>query len=175
MLTIRLARVGRTNLPAYRLVVQEKTRSPRSRVVEILGSYDPKSEPSKIVADKARLDYWLSVGAQPSVPAAELLIKQDLLKVEQAPDLKRERARREHARKRLSERRTWKEQVVKLKKERAEAKQKAQGKPAEAAPAEKPAEVKPAEAPAVPAEKPAAPAEKPAATPAPEKKEEPKQ
>lgn len=134
MLTIRLARVGRTNLPAYRLVVQEKTRSPHSRVVEILGSYDPTSEPSKVVADKARLDYWLSVGARPSVSAAELLLKQDLLKIEQAPDLKRERARREHARKRVSERRAWQEQVTKLKKERAEAKQKTQSKPVDKQP-----------------------------------------
>lgn len=138
MLSIRLARVGRTNLPSYRLVVQEKTRSPHSRVIEILGSYDPKSEPSKVVAKKERLDYWLSVGATPTVSAAELLIKQDLIKVEQAPAVKRERARRDSARKRMTEKRSWKEQVDKLKKERADKKQKAQGKTEE-----KPTEAKP--------------------------------
>ena len=128
MLSIRLARVGRTNLPSYRLVVQERTRSPHSKVVEILGSYDPKAEPAKIVANKERLDYWLKVGAQPTVPAAEILIKQDLLRLEQAPALKHERARREQSKKRFLQRRDWKEKVAKLKKERAEAKQKAQGK-----------------------------------------------
>lgn len=147
MLSIRLSRVGRTNLPTYRLVVQERTRAPKSRVVEILGNYDPKSEPSKVVADKARLDYWLSVGAQPTVSAAELLIKQDLLTVEQAPELKRERVRREQARKRQAGKRDWKDKVAKLKAERADAKQKAQGKKEEAAaaPAAPAAEAKPEE------------------------------
>jgi small subunit ribosomal protein S16 len=147
MLSIRLSRVGRTNLPTYRLVVQERTRAPQSRVVEILGSYDPKSEPSKVVADKARLDYWLSVGAQPTVTAAELLIKQDLLKLEQAPALKHERARRDGARKRMGAKRDWKDKVTKLKAERADAKQKAQGKGKEEEAAAPAAEAPKAEAP----------------------------
>ena len=99
MLSIRLARVGRVNLPTYRIVVQEKTSAPVSRAVEIIGSFDPKLEPAKVEIDKERLDHWLKVGARPSLSLAELLIKQDLLKVEQAPEVTHERERREAAKK----------------------------------------------------------------------------
>ncbi len=143
MLSIRLARVGRKNWPSYRLVVQEKTRSPHSHVVEILGSYDPKSNPSKVVTNKERLDHWMKIGATPTISAAELLVKQDLIKLEQVPQLAHERARREAARKTQQGKRAWKEQVAKDIKKRHEAKQKAQAKPPEAAKAAETA--KPAE------------------------------
>jgi small subunit ribosomal protein S16 len=123
MLSIRLARVGRANWPAYRLVVQERTRAPRSKVVEILGSYDPKSEPAKVVVNKERVDHWIKAGARPTVSAAELLIKQDLLKLEQVPEVAHERKRRDDARKRVGTKRAWKEQVAKEIKKRNEAKQ----------------------------------------------------
>lgn len=154
MLSIRLARVGRKNWPSYRIVVQEKTRSPHSKVVEILGSYDPKSEPPKVVTNKDRIDHWMKAGATPTISAAELLVKQDLVKLERVPQLAHERARREAARKTQQEKRAWKEKVAKDIKKRNEAKQKAQAKPAEAV---KPAVAennKPAEA-SKPAEKPA--------------------
>lgn len=130
MLSIRLARVGRVNLPAYRIVVQEKTQAPQSKAVEIIGSYDPKAEPAKVVADKERLDYWLKAGAQPTLSLAELLIKQDLLKVEQAPIVQLERTRREASKKRMADKQAHKDQVAKDIKARNEAKQKAQEKPA---------------------------------------------
>jgi len=156
MLSIRLARVGRVNLPSYRIVVQEKTRAPISKVVEIIGSYDPKVEPAKVVANKERLDHWIKAGARPTISAAELLIKQDLLKLEQVPEVQHERARREASKKRIAEKRAWKEKVAKEIKARNEAKAapKKEEPKAEAKPAEAPkAEAKPAEK---PAEKPAA-------------------
>ena len=151
MLSIRLARMGRKNWPSYRLVVQEKTRAPQSKVVEILGSYDPKSEPASVTANKERLDYWLKAGARPTISAAELLVKQDLLKLEQVPELRHERDRREAARKHQQEKHAWKEQVAKEIKKRHEAKQgsqKAETKPTEPSPAGAPTaaeEPKPAE------------------------------
>jgi len=137
MLSIRLARVGRVNWPAYRVVVQEKTRAPRSKVIEILGQYDPKLEPAKFEVKKERLDYWMSVGARPTVSAAELLVKQDLLKLEQVPELQHERDIREASKKRATAKKAHKAQVEKDKKKRAEAKAKASAKPA------KPTEDKP--------------------------------
>jgi small subunit ribosomal protein S16 len=150
MLSIRLARVGRTNLPSYRIVVQEKTQAPQSKVVEIIGSYDPKAEPAKVIAKKERLDHWMKAGARPTLSVAALLIKQDLIKIEQVPELQHERTRRDAAKKRVAEKRAHKESVAKEIKKRNEAKQKAAATPAapakpEAA-AEKPAEAaKPAE------------------------------
>ncbi len=127
MLSIRLARVGRVNLPAFRVVVQEKTRSPRSKVVEILGQYDPKTEPAKITIDQERLNHWISVGARPTIAVADILVKQDLLKLEQVPQLQHERARREASKKRVSDKKDWQAKVVKEKKKRAEAKAKSSG------------------------------------------------
>ncbi|MFO0704970.1 MAG: 30S ribosomal protein S16 [Candidatus Andersenbacteria bacterium] len=148
MLSIRLARVGRVNLPSYRIVVQEKTRSPHSKVVEIIGSYDPKVEPAKLITKKERLDHWLKAGARPTLSLAELLVKQDLIKLEQVPELQHERARREAGKKRVADKRTWKEKVAKEIKARNEAKQKTQAAPkaeapkTEAKPAAKPEEKK---------------------------------
>jgi small subunit ribosomal protein S16 len=171
MLSIRLARVGRTNLPSYRIVVQEKTQAPQSKVVEIIGSYDPKAEPAKVIAKKERLDHWLKAGARPTLSVAALLVKQDLIKIEQVPELQHERARRDASKKRIGEKRAWKEQVAKDIKKRNEAKQKAQAKPAEPAkPAEAaapaPEAAKPAEAPKAEAPKEAPKAEAKPAAPA---------
>ncbi len=127
MLSIRLARVGRVNLPAFRVVVQEKTRAPRSRVIEILGLYDPKTEPAKVEINKERLDHWISVGARPTVSAAEILVKQDLLKLEQVPELIHQRELREASKKRVGEKKDWQAKVAKEKKKRAETKAKGQG------------------------------------------------
>ncbi len=147
MLSIRLARVGRVNWPAYRVVVQEKHRSPVSKTVEILGQYDPKTEPAKFEINKERLDHWMSVGARPTVSAAELLVKQDLLKIEQVPELQHERELREASKKRVGEKKAWKAQVEKDKKKRAEVKSKANEKPAEDKPSEEKTAEKPADAP----------------------------
>lgn len=66
MLMIRLARIGKTKHPFYRVVVTEKTRPRNGRFVEILGTYDPSKKPAAVVLDQERVKYWMSKGAQPS-------------------------------------------------------------------------------------------------------------
>lgn len=75
MLTIRLSRVGRTNLPHFKVVVQEKTRTPKSNYLEILGHYDPQETTNKISVKKERVEHYLKNGAQPSDTVARLLKK----------------------------------------------------------------------------------------------------
>jgi len=72
---LRLKRTGRRNLPCYRLNAID-SRTPRDgRVIEELGTYDPlQKEPEKQISFKReRIEYWLSVGAQPSETVANLL------------------------------------------------------------------------------------------------------
>ncbi len=72
MLVIRLQRTGRKNQPSYRMVVAEKSRPVKKKHIEVVGSYNP-SEGKKITFKKDRIDYWISVGAQPSDTVAGLL------------------------------------------------------------------------------------------------------
>ena len=72
---LRLKRTGRRHLPCYRLNAID-SRAPRDgRVIEELGMYDPlQKEPEKQISFKReRIEYWLSVGAQPSETVANLL------------------------------------------------------------------------------------------------------
>ncbi len=63
---IRLTRVGAKKQPFYRIVVTD-SRAPRDgRFIEIIGTYDPKTEPSKIELNKEKALDWLGKGAQPS-------------------------------------------------------------------------------------------------------------
>lgn len=72
---IRLARHGRKKAPFYRLVVAD-SRSPRDgRFIELLGTYDPMTEPANISVNEDRAMYWLSVGATASETARGLLKK----------------------------------------------------------------------------------------------------
>ena len=72
MLVIRLSRKGRKKQASYRLVVAEKSAPVKSNYVEEIGTYNV-SEGKKLVFKKDRLEYWLSVGAQPSDTVAGLL------------------------------------------------------------------------------------------------------
>ena len=72
---ILLARHGRKKAPFYRLVVAD-SRSPRDgRFIELLGTYDPMTEPAKITVNEERTVYWLTVGATASDTARGLLKK----------------------------------------------------------------------------------------------------
>lgn len=75
MVRIRLRRVGRKNQPSYRLVAADKESPRDGRFIEILGSYNPRTEPSTIQLKEDRIFYWLSVGAQLS-DSAEQVCKQ---------------------------------------------------------------------------------------------------
>lgn len=70
---IRLTRKGKKKQPTYRVVVAD-SRAPRDgRYIEQIGRYDPRQDPSVIVIDNERADYWLSQGAQPSDAVRKLL------------------------------------------------------------------------------------------------------
>ncbi len=73
MVKIRLKRVGKKKQPSYRVVVAD-SRFPRDgRIIESIGHYQPRQEPSEIVIDNDRALHWLKVGAQPTEQARKLL------------------------------------------------------------------------------------------------------
>lgn len=75
MVRIRLRRTGRRNRPSYRVVVCD-SRSPRDgKFVEIIGHYDPLTEPATTVIDEEKALKWLRCGAQPSDTVRSLLNK----------------------------------------------------------------------------------------------------
>jgi small subunit ribosomal protein S16 len=75
---IRLRRAGSSKNPIWRIVVAAQ-RSPRDgRTIETIGSYNPQTEPSKIVIDADRAQHWLERGARPSGTVAKLLRTQGL-------------------------------------------------------------------------------------------------
>ena len=70
---IRLTRVGSKKNPIYRVVVAD-SRSPRDgRFIEIVGRYNPQTEPSLIELDEAKVKDWLAKGAQPTEPVSRLI------------------------------------------------------------------------------------------------------
>jgi small subunit ribosomal protein S16 len=70
---IRLKRLGKIRVPQYRIVVVDARKKRDGRVIEEIGKYHPKEEPSYIEVVSERAQYWLGVGAQPSEPVAALL------------------------------------------------------------------------------------------------------
>lgn len=72
MLVIRLTRIGKTNEPAYRIVVSEKRKAVKGEYQELIGYYNP-SENKRIDFNKDRFEYWVSKGAQPSDTVASLM------------------------------------------------------------------------------------------------------
>lgn len=72
---IRLSRVGATGQPSYRVVATDR-RSPRDgRSLEILGHYNPRTEPLTLVLDLPKIDAWIAKGAQPSEVVTKLIGK----------------------------------------------------------------------------------------------------
>ena len=79
MVKIRLRRVGAKKQPSYRVVVTD-SRAPRDgRFIEIVGFYNPRTEPETVRIKEDRALYWLNVGAQPTDAVARLLKKQGTL------------------------------------------------------------------------------------------------
>jgi len=73
MLMIRLARFGAKKKPSYRVVVIDKERARDSRAVEVLGFYNPVSQPQVVHLKHDRVEYWMKSGAQPSDTVKRLL------------------------------------------------------------------------------------------------------
>ncbi len=73
MVKIRLRRVGAKKQPSYRIVVAD-AQSPRDgRFIEVIGFYNPRTEPETVMIQEERALYWLSVGAQPTEAVRRLL------------------------------------------------------------------------------------------------------
>jgi small subunit ribosomal protein S16 len=71
---IRLKRMGKIRQPYYRVVVVDSRKKRDGKVIEEIGKYHPKQEPSFIEVTSERVQYWLGVGAQPS-EAVEAILK----------------------------------------------------------------------------------------------------
>ncbi|HEY5877556.1 MAG TPA: 30S ribosomal protein S16 [Nakamurella sp.] len=70
---IRLKRLGKVRVPQYRIVVVDARKKRDGRVIEEIGKYHPKEDPSLIDVRSDRAQYWLGVGAQPTDAVAVLL------------------------------------------------------------------------------------------------------
>jgi small subunit ribosomal protein S16 len=79
MLKIRLRRTGAKKQPSYRVVVAESTAPRDGTFLEILGHYNPLTEPTTFVVKEDRVREWLSQGAQPSERVARLLSARGLM------------------------------------------------------------------------------------------------
>ena len=78
MLKIRLTRVGSKKNPIYRVVVAD-SRSPRDgKFIEIVGRYNPQTQPSTIEIDEAKVKDWISKGAQPTDSVKRLMKAQGI-------------------------------------------------------------------------------------------------
>ncbi|HEY6235536.1 MAG TPA: 30S ribosomal protein S16 [Candidatus Elarobacter sp.] len=79
MVKIRLRRMGAKKQPTYRFVVAD-AKSPRDgRFIEILGHYNPRTEPKTLVVDQEKVKQWLEKGAQPSDPVRRLFAELGLV------------------------------------------------------------------------------------------------
>lgn len=79
MVKIRLRRVGAKKKPSYRVVVAD-SRAPRDGgFIEILGHYNPLTDPETVVIDEEKALHWLSQGAQPTATTARLLSKTGIM------------------------------------------------------------------------------------------------
>lgn len=79
MVRIRLRRIGSKKQPSYRIVITDKRNARDSRYLEAIGFYNPRTRPHTVTLQEDRALYWLSVGAQPSESAAQLLKEQGTL------------------------------------------------------------------------------------------------
>ncbi len=84
MVKIRLRRVGSKKKPSYRLVAAD-SRAPRDGAfIDILGHYNPLTDPETVVIDEDKVRYWLEKGAQPTDTAARLLAKAGIIEEPEA-------------------------------------------------------------------------------------------
>ncbi len=78
--SIRLRRMGSNRRPAYRVVVAD-SRAPRDgRFIEIIGHYNPLTQPPTVKIDRAKAREWIAKGAQPSNTVKRLIenVKEEL-------------------------------------------------------------------------------------------------
>ena len=73
MLAISLMRMGAKGKPFYRIVVNEKRSKRDGKYIENVGTYNPMMNPAEVNLKHDRLQYWISVGAQPTETVASLI------------------------------------------------------------------------------------------------------
>ncbi|MEK6767100.1 MAG: 30S ribosomal protein S16 [Planctomycetota bacterium] len=80
MVRLRMKRMGRRNRASFRICAFDAREERDGRSIEQLGTYDPmeKEESKKVVLKRERIEYWLSVGAQPSETVASILKKNNI-------------------------------------------------------------------------------------------------
>ena len=78
MLVIRLQRVGKRNQASFRVVLQERSWTPKGKAKELLGFYNPVTKNKTF--QKERIDYWISKGASPSPTIHNMLVDEGILK-----------------------------------------------------------------------------------------------
>ena len=89
MVKIRLRRMGAKKQPTYRFVVAD-VRSPRDgRFIEILGHYNPRTEPREIVVNEEKAKAWLAKGAQPSDTVRRLFAEKGIMERGAIPQIQR--------------------------------------------------------------------------------------
>lgn len=79
MVRIRLRRVGGHNQASFRIVATEKESPVKGRFIEVLGSYNPRTQPATIVLQEDRIYHWIGNGAQPSESAEQVFKQAGLL------------------------------------------------------------------------------------------------
>ncbi len=82
MLVIRLTRVGKKKQPSFRVVVQDKTKDPWGKAKDIIGQYNPRTNPKTIKIDGERVKFWMDQGAKPSPTVHNLLVDAKIIKAE---------------------------------------------------------------------------------------------
>lgn len=89
MVKIRLRRMGAKKQPTYRFVVAD-SRSPRDgRFIEILGHYNPRTEPKTLEVDAEKAKEWLAKGAQPTATVQRLFAEKGIMERGPIPTHKR--------------------------------------------------------------------------------------
>ena len=79
MIKLRLRRMGSKKQPSYRIVAAESSKPRDGRFIEIVGHYDPKTDPYTLRVDEERARHWLAHGAQPTETVRSLLVKSGIL------------------------------------------------------------------------------------------------
>ena len=84
---IRLARVGARKQPYYRIVVIEKDRARNGRSIEVVGTYNPRTNPASVTLKHERIAYWRSKGAQLSLTMEKIVAKNPVPAAEAAAEV----------------------------------------------------------------------------------------
>ena len=85
MVRIRLRRMGAKKKPFYRVVIAHKESPRDGRFIEIVGTYDPRTQPETVQLKTDRVNHWLQTGAQPSESVSRILRKLNLVDADGKP------------------------------------------------------------------------------------------